>query len=385
MVNNHYRWDFIGLSTDTKPTPQTSEKVVDGSTFYTSDDSKFYVWCKDQWYEKTVEGGGGGGTSNFNQLTNRPKFNGVTMTGDTDIPEDFKVLTDDDVNYTDPDSQISYIALWLLPSGKYTLAQDATVDLICGYLDASDVVFPVGMTGANEQPIVLVINEGSETIFTITTTETIVIYYVDIETGVISSYYDYHQDTFDGTDGETDGVEGLVPAPTTDDVNKFLKSDGTWASAGGDAFTELTSADYNYPTENPDGVAVWLLPLGLYKFADGSKLYLTSSASYIATTANPYYLGVLKDNVNSILDRKFIIQFAYSVTGTHPRTTMEIYSVSHGGISSDYGTSYVLRGSDIYNALNQTNTGWALDAYQGKILDDKITALAARVTALEGN
>lgn len=32
-------------------------------------------------------GGGGGGTSNFNQLSNRPKYNGATMTGDTSIPE----------------------------------------------------------------------------------------------------------------------------------------------------------------------------------------------------------------------------------------------------------------------------------------------------------
>ena len=62
MVNNHYRWDFIGLSTDEKPTPTTSEKVVDGSTFYCSDNSKLYVWCKDNWYEKTVSGGGGGTT-----------------------------------------------------------------------------------------------------------------------------------------------------------------------------------------------------------------------------------------------------------------------------------------------------------------------------------
>lgn len=60
VATNHYRWDFIGLSTDIKPTPATSVKVVDGSTYYTSDDSKLYVWYKDQWYEKTVEGGGGG-------------------------------------------------------------------------------------------------------------------------------------------------------------------------------------------------------------------------------------------------------------------------------------------------------------------------------------
>lgn len=32
-------------------------------------------------------GGGGGGTNNFNQLTNRPKYNGTTMTGETNIPE----------------------------------------------------------------------------------------------------------------------------------------------------------------------------------------------------------------------------------------------------------------------------------------------------------
>ena len=31
-------------------------------------------------------GGGGGGTSDFNQLSNRPKYNGAAMTGETDIP-----------------------------------------------------------------------------------------------------------------------------------------------------------------------------------------------------------------------------------------------------------------------------------------------------------
>lgn len=86
MVEQHYRWDFIGLSTDTKPTPADSEKVVNGSTFYCSDTSKLYVFCKDTWYEKVVSGGGGG-TSDFDQLSNRPKYNGVTMSGITNIPE----------------------------------------------------------------------------------------------------------------------------------------------------------------------------------------------------------------------------------------------------------------------------------------------------------
>lgn len=38
---------------------------------------------------------------------------------------------------------------------------------------------------------------------------------------------------FTGTDGQSDGTAGLVPAPTTADADKFLKSDGTWATAGG--------------------------------------------------------------------------------------------------------------------------------------------------------
>jgi phage minor structural protein len=39
---------------------------------------------------------------------------------------------------------------------------------------------------------------------------------------------------FVGTDGTTDGASGLVPAPTTADVDKVLKSDGTWGTAGAD-------------------------------------------------------------------------------------------------------------------------------------------------------
>lgn len=65
MVNNHYRWDFIGLSTDDKPTSETSEKVVNGSTFYCSDTSKLYVYCDGTWYERKPLGGGGGGGGSY--------------------------------------------------------------------------------------------------------------------------------------------------------------------------------------------------------------------------------------------------------------------------------------------------------------------------------
>lgn len=47
------RWNFLGLSSEEKPTPTSSTKVVDGSTFYEVDTSKLYFWTRGNWYEKT--------------------------------------------------------------------------------------------------------------------------------------------------------------------------------------------------------------------------------------------------------------------------------------------------------------------------------------------
>ena len=51
-IQQKTRWDFIGLSTDSKPTA-TNPKVTNGSTFYEADTSKLYFWTDGSWYEKT--------------------------------------------------------------------------------------------------------------------------------------------------------------------------------------------------------------------------------------------------------------------------------------------------------------------------------------------
>lgn len=53
ITENYTRWDFIGLSADSKPTPETSRKVTDGSTFYEADTSKLFIFYQGTWYEKT--------------------------------------------------------------------------------------------------------------------------------------------------------------------------------------------------------------------------------------------------------------------------------------------------------------------------------------------
>lgn len=54
-ILNNTRWDFIGLSSYTKPTPDTSSQVVDGSTYFEADTSKLFFWTKNQWYRKTSD------------------------------------------------------------------------------------------------------------------------------------------------------------------------------------------------------------------------------------------------------------------------------------------------------------------------------------------
>lgn len=60
--------------------------------------------------------------------------------------------------------------------------------------------------------------------------------------GAVLNDYTRFSDTFIGTDGNTDGAPGVVPAPTSGDTNKYLKSDGTWAavSAGSSDYDDLT-------------------------------------------------------------------------------------------------------------------------------------------------
>lgn len=51
-IQNKTRWDFIGLSTESKPTSANSY-VTNGSTFYEADTSKLYFYTDGTWYEKT--------------------------------------------------------------------------------------------------------------------------------------------------------------------------------------------------------------------------------------------------------------------------------------------------------------------------------------------
>lgn len=86
MKNNSQRlkWNFKGLSTDPKPTPEESYKVTNGSTYYCVDTSELYIFLDGQWW---LQKKGGGGVSDYEQLSNLPQINGHTLTGDKTAEE----------------------------------------------------------------------------------------------------------------------------------------------------------------------------------------------------------------------------------------------------------------------------------------------------------
>lgn len=124
MVAQHYRWDFIGLSTDTKP-DSSNPKVADGSTFYESNTSKLYVWYKDQWYEKTAGGSYELPVASADTLGGVKVGDGLSITEAGVLSASgggeagaMKELTSADYNY--PEDNPDGIASWLLPAGTYT-------------------------------------------------------------------------------------------------------------------------------------------------------------------------------------------------------------------------------------------------------------------------
>lgn len=67
---------------------------------------------------------------------------------------------------------------------------------------------------------------------------------ISIDADNVISATDTTYTHFTGTDGVSAGTAGLVPGPTTSDTDKYLKSDGTWATvAGGGSNITMTDID----------------------------------------------------------------------------------------------------------------------------------------------
>lgn len=210
---------------------------------------------------------------------------------------------------------------------------------------------------------------------------------IEDESGaLVISATDTTYSNFTGTDGTSAGTAGLVPAPATTDAGKFLKADGTWDDAAGSTYTAgdginitndvisatntgkarvLTTADYNYPANDPTSVALWLLSPGVYTTNGNVTLRRDTSATMEGIT-NTVIIGEAVNNYFPVIAMKpnrFSTGFKVQ------------YLVANASGSSSTSTN-ILTSDDVYAGLSSTSNTSALAASQGKVLKDLIDGLA---------
>ena len=150
---------------------------------------------------------------------------------------------------------------------------------------------------------------------------------------------------------------------------KFNKQADTWTFIGeiagsGSVFTKLTSADYDYPTNNPTGIAAWKLDAGLYYF--DSNVYVN-----LSTGTNTHYGGFMVVS-GEVTDTRRLIWISEADSGNKERWMLFITNATNGDLAEYYQTLF--RG-DVVNSLTSTSTSFPLSARQGKALKDLIDSL----------
>lgn len=149
------------------------------------------------------------------------------------------------------------------------------------------------------------------------------------------------------------------------------------ASAGGAKV--LTAADYNWPTSNPTSVALWTLEPGVY-IKDSKEVELTPSDNHSSLYVKEYGIFLIT-NAEDISGTLSITCFA-DTNSTFNSNPIRMFIVKKAD-----GDEYSFSNTFNYyvDNLTSTETNKGLSAKQGKVLDDKIAALEARIAALEGN
>lgn len=201
---------------------------------------------------------------------------------------------------------------------------------------------------------------------------------VEDDDDLVISAVDTTYNNFVGTDGSANGTAGLVPAPVIADAGKFLKADGTWEAISNSPIKLLTTADFNYPVDNPQYVALWRLGPGLYSVANLED--------------NQWRVDYTNSATNRIFLCKGLIYVPEFTFGTHPASAHSIYcftdSYTNANVANAIGAIYQVRENSGYLDFTRTIDPTAVDdltsvsatrplsAKQGKVLKDTIDAIS---------
>ena len=134
-------------------------------------------------------------------------------------------------------------------------------------------------------------------------------------------------------------------------------------------FTTLTEDDYNWPVDNPDGIALWSLPTAMYHNPGGIKVYITAYYN-----DNSYGITTISRIASEYGDDEPDVGAYASIEFLESNGALHVVQVSAGvGIGRE--RSMVLRINDIVDNLTTHNSLQTLSAEQGTVLKGLIDDL----------
>jgi hypothetical protein len=176
---------------------------------------------------------------------------------------------------------------------------------------------------------------------------------------------------FTGATSSVAGSTGLVPAPTTADVDNYLKGDGTWAAVSGlqNVATQSTSLS----------IAEVITGVGSVNF--GTMYNPSSSNKYDSTVSigRGTYTGGTGDVVIGNSARAFD---SYSTAIGFSAYARQIYSIQLGYGENNEAKSFYVGFFDTDSRFR--NNYKLLDGFSGKIPNDRINGVSGSFTSQDG-
>ena len=150
---------------------------------------------------------------------------------------------------------------------------------------------------------------------------------------------------FTGTDGQTAGTAGLVPAPATTDAGKYLKADGTWDTVSAGPNVVQTTGTSQTDVMSQKAASNLVYPAG--QETSKSKIAIGNSAN---TGSGSYGIAIGDSATTSGIGGLAIgwgaTSIGQSVALGRGSTTTRTYEVAVGSGSASNGTRYIANITD---------------------------------------
>lgn len=171
---------------------------------------------------------------------------------------------------------------------------------------------------------------------------------ITIENNVISAT-DTTYSNFTGTDGETAGAAGLVPAPATTDTGKYLKADGTWDNVSAGPTVVQTTGTSQADVMSQAATSNMIFPSGSEtskaNIAIGNNATATGGSLAISYGQNAYGASASQGGI--------VIGVGSSVYATKATATSQAVAIGYGRPRAS-GTGSVAIGANAYSSASSS-------------------------------